>query len=101
MDKTMTTSISIGNSETGDQQGKGVHWVDHRRNRGANTPAETAGASSLARYLCDPPPVRPDGKKQKGGTGNPRVSLQIMRWVVVRILDRYGLMWIEWFNSVC
>ena len=31
-------------------------------------PAAAAGASKLAQYLCDPPPLRPNGKEQSGGT---------------------------------
>jgi hypothetical protein len=35
------------------------------------TTAAEAGASKLAQALCDPPPLKPNGKQQKGGT--PRV----------------------------
>ena len=35
-------------------------------------PAAAAGASSMARGLCDPPPPRPSGKPQLGGKGHAR-----------------------------
>lgn len=34
-----------------------------------SAPAAAAGASKLAQYLCDPPPLRPDGRVQMGGRG--------------------------------
>ena len=33
----------------------------------ASQPAAAAGASALARCLCDPPPRRPSGRPQRGG----------------------------------
>ncbi|KAK9830139.1 hypothetical protein WJX72_009959 [[Myrmecia] bisecta] len=49
---------------------------------GTPAPAAAAGASTLAQCLCDPPPLRPSGKPQKGAVKTAKLAAQPRRFPV-------------------